>query len=120
MPFIIKNEIGSIFIEDTVIQEIVGMAVIESYGVVDKASKDSFEEIFSYFGFDPSYKGIKITINNNNVDVDIYLILEYGIKIPTVCQNIIERVKYNLKFYTDISIDDVNIFVQGIRTEMDL
>lgn len=120
MPFIIKNEIGSIFIEDTVIQGIVGMAVIESYGVVNKASKDSLEEIFSYFGFDPFYKGIKITINNNNVDVDIYLILEYGIKIPAVCQNIIEKVKYNLKFYTDINIDDVNIFVQGIRTEKDL
>lgn len=120
MPLIIKNEIGSIFIEESVIQEIVGMAVIESYGVVDKASKDSFEEIFSFFGFDPSYKGIKVTIDDNNVNVDIYLILEYGVKISTVCQNIIERVKYNLEFYTGIYIDDINIFVQGIRTESDL
>ncbi|HPP30866.1 MAG TPA: Asp23/Gls24 family envelope stress response protein [Soehngenia sp.] len=120
MPLIIKNEIGSIFIEDTVIQEIVGLSVIESYGVVDKASKDSFEGIFSFFGFDPSYKGIKVTINDNDVDVDIYLILEYGVKISTVCQNIIERVKYNLKYYTGINIGDINIFVQGIRTESDL
>jgi uncharacterized alkaline shock family protein YloU len=120
LPFIIKNEFGFISIEDTVIQEIVGMSIIESYGVVDKASKDSFEEIFTYFGFDPSYKGIKVTIEDNIVNIDIYLILEYGIKISAVCQNIIERVKYNLKLYTGISIANINIFVQGIRTEIDL
>jgi len=117
LPLIMENDIGSIYIEDVVIQKIVGVSVVESYGVVKKGQKHSIEELLTFLGFDPSYKDIKITVNDSEIIVDIHIVLEYGIKIPTVCQNIIERVKYNLEVYIGSNIYYVNIFVEDIRTD---
>ena len=42
---------------------------------------------------------------------------EYGIKISVVAKNIIDRVKFNVENLTGMTVDKINVHVQGIRVE---
>ena len=43
------------------------------------------------------------------------MVLEYGVKISVVGQNIIERVKFNIENLTGLTIDNIEVLVEGIR-----
>lgn len=117
MPVKIKNELGSISIEDSVFASLAGMSAMESYGIVGMATKDAKDGLFKLLKSDLLTKGIKIYIKDNSITIDMYVILEYGVKISTVCKNIINSVKFNIENLTGFKVDKVNVFVQGIRIE---
>ncbi|MBN1778195.1 MAG: Asp23/Gls24 family envelope stress response protein [Clostridiales bacterium] len=49
------------------------------------------------------------------MDVDLFIIVEYGISIGEVCKVIVETVRYKLENMTGIKIRRVNISVEGVR-----
>ena len=62
-------------------------------------------------------KGVKIVTKGSNVIINLHVILEYGVRISVVAENIIEKVKFNVENLTGLTVDEVNIYVQGIRVE---
>ena len=60
-------------------------------------------------------KGIKVYSKDNILAIDLHVILEYGVKISVVADNIIERVKFNVEKLTGQKVNQINVFVQGIR-----
>lgn len=63
-------------------------------------------------------KGVNIVeINENQVDIEISVILQYGTNITTVANNIIERIKYTVETYSGIKVNLVTVSVQGIRVK---
>lgn len=117
MPIKIKNELGVISIEDSVFASLAGMSAMESYGIVGMATKDAKDGLFKLLKSDLLTKGIKICIKENSITIDMYVVLEYGVKISTVCKNIINSVKFNVENMTGFKVDKVNVYVQGIRIE---
>ena len=49
------------------------------------------------------------------LDVDLFIIVEYGISISEVCKTIVETVRYKLESMTGVKVRKVNISVEGIR-----
>ena len=49
------------------------------------------------------------------IDVDLYIVVEYGISVTEVCNSIKEVVRYKLEQMTGIKVRNVNITVEGIR-----
>lgn len=49
--------------------------------------------------------------------MDLFVILEYGINISVVAENIIEKVKFNVENLTGLEVEKVNVFVQDIRVQ---
>lgn len=112
-----KNNYGKVSISETVIANIAASSVMESYGVVGLASRSTKDGIYKLLGLDNMNRGVKVLRNiDGSVTVDISLILNYGVRIAVVCQNIIENVKYNIEHSLNISVNQVNILVQGIRS----
>ena len=56
-------------------------------------------------------KGIKVTTKDNKLIIDLHVILEYGVKISVVAENIIERVKFNVENLTGYGVDKINVHV---------
>ena len=56
-------------------------------------------------------------IKENNIFIDLHIVIQYGIKISTVCENIIENVKYNVENLTGLTVKKVNVNVHGIKLE---
>ena len=49
------------------------------------------------------------------LDVDLFIVVEYGISIAEVCKTIVDQVRYKLESMTGVKVRKVNISVEGIR-----
>ncbi|WP_054252075.1 Asp23/Gls24 family envelope stress response protein [Neofamilia massiliensis] len=112
-----ENELGTIVLESDVIATIAGHSALQSYGIVGMASKNTKEGIFELLKLDYITKGILVNIEDNDVSIDLNVILEYGMQIEVVAQNIVDNVKYNIKQFTGLDVDHVNVIVQGVRVD---
>lgn len=59
-------------------------------------------------------KGIKVSQGEESLVIDISVIVDYDVKIPTVAWDIQENVKKEVESMTDIPVGAVNINVQGV------
>lgn len=59
--------------------------------------------------------GIKVDINEKTISLDIYLIVEYGVKIPDIAWDIQDKVKKTLEEIVGMTVAAVNIHIQGIN-----
>ncbi len=115
MPAKTNTDLGTISIDDNVIATIAGVSAMESYGIVGMASKNATDGLFELLKWDSLTKGIKVYSKDNILAIDLHVILEYGVKISVVADNIIERVKFNVEKLTGQKVNQINVFVQGIR-----
>ena len=113
----IINEYGNIAMDDQVFATLAGLAAMECYGVVGMASRNATEGIFELLRRDQLTKGIKVTSIDDKLNIDLYIVLQYGIKISVVADNIISRIKYSVETFSGVSVENVNIFVQGVRVQ---
>ena len=62
-------------------------------------------------------KGIKVDAGEKEVKIDVNIIVEYGSRIPDVAFEIQNRVKKSVENMTGLKVSEVNVHVQGVRTE---
>ncbi|NLJ78975.1 MAG: Asp23/Gls24 family envelope stress response protein [Tissierellia bacterium] len=111
------NEYGYINIDENVIATIAGLSAMEGYGIVGMASKNATDGFFELLKWENLSKGVKVTTERGEVAISLHVILEYGVRISVVAENIIEKVKFNVENLTGLTVNKVNIYVQGIRVE---
>lgn len=112
----IENEYGSITVSDEVLANIAGIATMECYGLVGMASKSSADGIVELLRREHLSKGVKVyTEEENSLVIDLYIVVEFGTRISTVAQNIIDKVKYTVETMTGMKVKKVNVNVQGVR-----
>ena len=109
------NELGTITVVDDVLVRVAGYAALDCYGIVGMASKRSTDGIVQLMGKENLGRGVKIRANGDKVDIDLFIIVEYGISISAVASSIIETVKYKVEHETGIPVGRVNVCVEDIR-----
>ncbi len=110
------NEIsqsGSIKIDPSVVTVISSLAATEIPGVASM-SGGLTGDIAEKFGVKSSNKGVKVQVEENNTTIDIFIIAEYGAKIPEVALGIQQSVKKAVETMTGLNVAGVNVHVQGI------
>jgi len=117
MPARFNGELGSASIDDNVIATIAGLSAMECYGIVGMASKNATEGFFELLKWENLSKGVKVNTKGNEVQIDLYVILQYGVRISVVASNIIEKVKYNVENLTGLKVEKINVFVQGVKVQ---
>lgn len=115
MEYKITNDIGTIYITDEVMLKVVGYATLECYGIVAMASKRASDGIAEWLGRENLTKGVQIKMVDEKLEIQLYIIVEYGISISEVCKTIVQTVKYKLESMTGVSVGKINISVEGIR-----
>jgi len=112
----ITNELGTIYIAEDVLQKVAGYATIECYGIVAMSSKRAKDGLVEWLGRENLTRGVHLrTSDDGLIDVDLYIVVEYGISIYTACTAIVETVKYKLESMTGATVRRINISVEGIR-----
>lgn len=112
-----NQPLGTINISPQAIAMIAGIATMQCFGVVGMASRtiqDGISELLT--GKDNLTKGIEVTIEDEQAFVDLYIIVEYGVRIKEVACNVIENVKYAIENKLGLQIAKVNVIVQGVRS----
>lgn len=114
----IKTENDTIKISDDVVAVIAGVAVSEVPGVAGMAGgfAGGISEVFS--GKKNLAKGIKVEIDEKDAKIDVNIIVEYGSRIPDVAFEIQTRVKKAVESMTGLNVEEVNVHVQGVNTDV--
>ena len=113
----IVNELGVVQIDEQVIINIASKAAMQSYGIVGFVSATATDTILTLLKQENLSKGIVLSIKDNKIILDLYVILEYGVKISTVSENIINTIKFKVEESTGIDVDKINIIVKDIRLQ---
>ena len=110
---------NGIEISNDVIAVIAGVAVSEVQGVASMSGgfAGGISEVLS--GKKNMAKGIKVDKTDSKAKIDVNIIVEYGSRIPDVAFEIQNRVKKSVENMTGFKVEEVNVHVQGVKTERD-
>jgi uncharacterized alkaline shock family protein YloU len=107
---------GVVKIADDVVALIAELAAKEIQGVASMSGgfADSITEIL---GKKNVSKGVKVEVGEKEAAIDLYVIVDYGVRIPDVSWQIQENVKKAVETMTGLSVVEVNIHIQGVYIE---
>lgn len=109
-------EYGQIKIADEVVGIIAGLAATEVEGVAGM-SGGLAGGIVEMLGRKNLAKGVKVEVGDRETAIDLYIIVEYGVKIPDISWQIQEGVKNAVETMTGLNVVEVNINIQGVNME---
>ena len=115
MDFKFNTDLGLVTVNEDVLVRVAGYATLDCYGIVGMASKRSTDGIVQLMGRENLGRGVRIRPSQDSVDVDLFIIVEYGISISAVAATIIDTVKYKIEHLTGIKVDKVSVSVEDIR-----
>lgn len=110
-----SNNMGNVEFSEEVIGKIVGLSTMECYGVVGMVSKNAAEGLWELMRLENLSKGVKIIAEDNNLDIEVFVMVEYGAKISIIANNVIQKVKYNVENYTGLKVSSITVNVQAVR-----
>lgn len=110
------EKIGSIRIANEVVAVIAGLAATEISGVAGM-SGGIVGGIAEILGKRNLAKGVKVEVGEIETAIDLYIIVDYGVRIPDVAWKIQENVKKAVENMTGLKVVEVNIHVQGVRMQ---
>ena len=110
-----KNEAGgSISYSETVIATISGLAAGEIKGVVG-TSGGIKSGIVELFGKKDLSKGIKAVITEDEVEINVNLVLVYGVALQDVAAEVQANIKRAVEGMTGLIVSAVNINILSVQ-----
>ncbi|MDP4144697.1 MAG: Asp23/Gls24 family envelope stress response protein [Bacillota bacterium] len=111
----IANENGTINYSVEVLANIVGISTMECYGVVGMASKNASDGFWELVRRENLSRGVKINSKEDKLNIELFIVVEYGTKISVIANNIIQRIRYNVENFTGLKVSSITVNVQGVR-----
>ena len=110
-----ETEMGIVKISDEVVGVIAGLATIEVKGILGMSSGvvGDITQIF-LTGKKNFSKGVKVNVGENSAAIDLYVVVEYGVKIPEIALQAQQNVKKAVESMTGLLVSAINIHVQNV------
>lgn len=108
--------IGEVRVADEVVAIIAGLAATEVKGVCSMVGNIT-NELVSKLGMKNLSKGVKVTVNETSVSVELALNLDYGVSIPDVSAKVQDKVKTAIETMTGLEVSSVNIRIAGVNID---
>lgn len=111
-----STQFGNINISIDAIASLAGGVVTECYGVVGMASqklvKDGIAELLKKDNYS---RGVVVRQKEEVLELDLYIIVSYGVKISEVVNEVQKKVKYMLEKSLELDFNTINVYVQGVK-----
>ena len=109
-----STPLGGIHISPNAIASIAYHATLQSYGVVGLAPKSFAEGVALTITREPA-RGVSVRYDGENVDIDLYIIVEYGTRITSVADSVANSVRFNVEKAIGMPVREINVHVAGLR-----
>ncbi len=107
--------LGRIEVSPRAIAGLAAAAVLECYGVVGMSSRTIYNGLVDGLLRENHRRGVQVRVADQRIVIDLYVVLEYGVRISEVAHNIMENVKFRVEKALGVPIAEVNVHVQGLR-----
>ena len=111
----VDTGLGKIPIDTDVIATYAGSVAVECFGIVGMAAVSMKDGLVKLLKKDSLKHGINVTIADNRITLEFHVIVAYGVSISAVSDNLISNVKYKVEEFTGLTIEKINILVEGVR-----
>lgn len=114
-----NNPLGNIYVSYRAIATVAYQSALQSYGVVGLAAKNLAEGLAQVLVKDPML-GVDVHFDNNAIQIDLYVVVEYGTRIKSVAASVSDNIRYQVERVFGLPVSQVNIHVRGLRiSDMD-
>ncbi len=111
-----ETRLGKIHISEEYLQKLIGQTVTSCFGVVGMAPGNSLQRVVGLFAKTADVrKGIIIKGDAESVNIELHIIVSYGININAIAQSIVNKVQYTVTEATGIKVNKVTVKVDGIK-----
>ncbi len=109
-----NNPLGNIFVSYRAIATVAYQSALQSYGVVGLAAKNLAEGLAQVLVKDPTL-GVDVHFDNKSIQIDLFVIVEYGTRINSVAASVSDNVRYQVERVFGLPVSQVNVHVRGLR-----
>ena len=111
-----STDLGIITIDPEVIAKYAGSVAVECFGIVGMAAVSMKDGLVKLLKKESLTKGIQVGISDENkITLNFHVVVAYGVSISAVTDNLISNVKYKAEEFTGMSVDKINIYIEGVR-----
>jgi uncharacterized alkaline shock family protein YloU len=108
---------GRIEVFPSAVGAIAAHASLGCYGIAGMAARglrDGFAELLRRENVD---RGVEVVEIEGGLGIDVFVIVQYGIRISEVAHNLQQTVKFEVERAVNVPVVQVNVNVQGVREE---
>lgn len=106
---------GGLRVSNDCIADLAGYAAMECYGIVGMAEIGKEDGVIRLLPTARLRRGIGVSQEDGHVAIDLHIVVEQGVNIASVTQNLASGVKFLLKQIAELDNVDVRIHVEGMR-----
>ena len=111
-----STDLGIITVNPEVIFNYTGTVDIYSLSVVGMAAVSVKDGLVRLLKKESLTHGIQVEISDENaLTLNFHVIVAYGVNILSVSDNLMSNVKYKVEEFTGMTVEKINIFVEGVR-----
>ena len=110
-----NTTLGGVQVDTEVIAKYAGSSAVECFGVIGMATvnmKDGFAKLLRK---ESLTHGVNVAVMDNKITVDLHIIVSYGVSISAVAENLISNVKYKVEEFSGLTVEKINVYVEGVR-----
>ena len=111
-----ETQLGKVTIDPEVIATYAGSVAVECFGIVGMAAVSMKDGLVKLLKKESLTRGIQVGISDENkITLNFHVVVAYGVSISAVTDNLISNVKYKVEEFTGMSVDKINIYIEGVR-----
>lgn len=106
-----ETGLGQIAASSEAVAQIVGHVAAESYGVVGMAGR-RFPRLP---GRDRLTDGIEVRRRDGGLEIDLHVVVEYGLNLAEVAATVRTRVAYEVRRHTGLDVASVEVRIEDVK-----
>jgi uncharacterized alkaline shock family protein YloU len=116
-PLAQSRQWGRIEVLPSAVGAIAAHAALGCYGIAGMAARGLRDGVAELLRRESVDRGVEVVEVEGGLAIDVYVIVQYGIRITEVAHNLQETVKFAVERSVNVPVALVNVNVQGVREE---
>jgi len=114
-PLMQTYPLGSVEVSPRVVAVLAARAAGDCYGIVGMSARGLRDGLAELLNRDNAERGIELRVSDEGLSVELYVVVDHGVRILEVAHNLMSAVAYSLEKHLSVPVLEVNVNVQGIR-----
>ena len=110
-----SSQWGRIEVFNSVVAAIAAHAATDCYGVFGMAARGLRDGVAELLRRENVHRGVYVRELAGGLGIDVYVVLQYGVRITEVAHNLQDRVRFEVERMVGVSVAEVNVNVQGVH-----
>lgn len=113
-----ENPLGTVDIDAKYFSELLGSIVPTCFGVTGMSDLNVFQSVRSFLDRKHQFpdQGVSVRNEPGGLVIELHIVVTYGLNIETVVRNIVEKVRYTVEDLTGLTVKNVQVFVDEMKS----